>query len=76
MWVGMTTTEYEYVPGELPFHKPTGIRLERPEGAPHGMPKNPYTLRSGPGANWAAKLKITYVWAEQRARARRHLQRD
>lgn len=76
MWAGMTTTEYEYVPGELPFHKPTGIRLEWPEWSPHGMPKNPWTLRSGPGANWAAGLKISTVGAERRARARRHLRRD
>jgi len=65
----MTTTEYEYVPGELPFHKPTGIRLPRPEPVPHTNPQGPWTLRSGPGADWAAELKITTVGAERRALA-------
>jgi hypothetical protein len=69
MWAGMSTTEHEYVPGELPFHKPTGIRLERPEWAPHGMPHGPWTLRSGPGAGWAAEFKITSVRPRLRARA-------
>lgn len=50
-------------------HKPTGIRLVRPEWAPHGMPQGPWMLRSGPGACWAAELKITYVRPSQRARS-------
>ena len=41
----------------------------RPEWAPYGTPKGPWTLRPGPGADWAAELKITYVRAEQRVRS-------
>lgn len=68
MWAGMTTAEYDTTPFEE-HHRPTGIRLLRPEWAPHGMPKNPWTLRSGSGAGWAAELKIAYVRTERRARA-------
>ncbi|WP_343894165.1 hypothetical protein [Craurococcus roseus] len=63
----MTTTEHDATAFEK-RHKPTGIRLARPEPVPHTNPAGPWLLQSRPGAGWAAELKITYVRPDLRAR--------